>query len=143
MDVFDRLGNILKGMLDTDETVSRGRDPDLTDAWDELDAYLADGKAGDERPRAGASSHAGARAGAGTGAAVRPRPFGLLQDFKNLEVAPDADFETVRKSYTRLLKVYHPDRHAGNSEKQQTATEITKQLNESFRRIKQYLGRTE
>ncbi|TVR58086.1 MAG: J domain-containing protein [Spirochaetaceae bacterium] len=136
MDVFDRLGNILRDMLDTDETVSRNGDSDFTEAWSELDAYLSGG----EEPR---SRTAGGTAGGRNSTGTMHKPRSLLQDYKNLEVGPDADIEAVRKSYTRLLKAYHPDRHAGNSEKQQTATEITKQLNESFRRIKQYLGRTE
>jgi DnaJ-domain-containing protein 1 len=82
----------------------------------------------------------GARARRGEGSqARRPRPpadESLRQDYANLEVPFGADIETVKKSYKTLMMRYHPDKHAGNPEKQRVALEITKKINESFERIR-------
>ena len=46
------------------------------------------------------------------------------------------DIEMVRKSYKSLMLKYHPDKHAGDPQKQRIALEITKKINESFERIR-------
>jgi len=100
------------------------RDPDLRDAWEELDEYMRGGTR--TRGAQGHQSH-------------RPRPpvdESLRQDYANLEVPFGADIETVRKSYRSLILRYHPDKHAGDAEKHRIALEITKKINESFERIR-------
>jgi hypothetical protein len=110
------------------------RDPDLRDAWEELDEYMRGGTAaqGGTGPR-GAEGHQ----------SHRPRPpvdESLRQDYANLEVPFGADIETVRKSYKSLILRYHPDKHAGDPEKHRIALEITKKINESFERIRSRHG---
>jgi hypothetical protein len=137
---IDRLADLLKSLLGGGEGgregVPRGSsphsegpryvDPDLRDAWEELDVFMRGGTGG--------------RADRGEGRqARRPRPpadESLRQDYANLEVAFGADIDTVRKSYKTLMMRYHPDKHAGNPEKQRVALEITKKINESFERIR-------
>jgi hypothetical protein len=105
-------------------------DPDLRDAWEELDDYMRGGTGRRESREQ-------------KGQARKPRPpadESLRQDYANLEVAFGADIETVKKSYKTLMMRYHPDKHAGNPEKQRVALEITKKINESFERIRSREG---
>ena len=147
MDSFiDRLADLLRGLMGDKEQGPGGaprtgagasggshwQDPDLRAAWEELEDYLGSGS--------GSSSRAGDRpAGAGRGHSRQPEPpvdESLRQDFKNLEVPFGSDIETVRRSYKELILKYHPDKFASDPEKQRTALEITKKINESFDRIR-------
>jgi hypothetical protein len=145
---IDRLADLLKSLLGGGaggqetgrEGAARGAsprgdgprsiDPDLRDAWEELDDFMRGGTGTRERRGQG-------------GQARRSRPpadESLRQDYANLEVPFDADIETVKKSYKTLMMRYHPDKHAGNPEKQRVALEITKKINESFERIRNRRG---
>jgi hypothetical protein len=135
--IFDRLGNLLKsfvrddsnGFSDTQKTASG--DPDLQDAWDELDDFL---KNGDDAPPS-----QGPTPGAGTRTSNAPRtPSELTKDYKILEAPFGAPLSLVAKSYKRLLRLHHPDRHATDPAASAKATERTKLLTSSFRRIRQY-----
>jgi curved DNA-binding protein CbpA len=44
----------------------------------------------------------------------------------------------LKKSYKKLLRKYHPDKFSNNPNKLKIATEITKKINESFSRIREY-----
>ena len=140
MDTFiDKLADLLRALLGDGESSSQRRsaggaggssdDPDLREAWDELDDYMKGGtreRASSREPR-------------------RPEPQvdeSLRPDYANLEVAFGADIETVRKSYKSLVLKYHPDKHAGDPEKHRVALEITKKINESFERIRSRQGRS-
>ncbi|MGO9310560.1 MAG: J domain-containing protein [Spirochaetia bacterium] len=152
---IDRLADLLKALLGDGGSSRRGsstegragpgsgeaafRDPDVREAWEELDEYMRGG--------AGARGSAGGRSAEGHGAeehkSRRPRPpvdESLRQDYANLEVPFGADIETVRKSYKTLILRYHPDKHAGDPEKLRIALEITKKINESFERIRSRQG---
>jgi DnaJ-domain-containing protein 1 len=59
--------------------------------------------------------------------------------YANLETPYGADLETVKKAYRNLMKQYHPDKFSGDAEKQKTATEITKRLNEAYQALEKYL----
>ncbi len=133
---FDKLGDFVRSIIsETGHRSSRpagsaggaagpGRsaDPDMQDAWEELDAYLK----GEERARP-------------EPAAPRdPAREALRQDYANLEVPFGASLEQVKKSYRRLLAAYHPDRNAGDPEQLRLATEITKKINVSYRRIEEF-----
>lgn len=141
---IDRLADLLKTLWGTGTdsrpgggsggAESRPRnfiDPDVQAAWEELDEYMRTG----ESPGAGGAAGAGAREGS------RPRTpprvdESLRQDYANLEVPFGADRETVRSSYKRLMLKYHPDKFAGDTEKQKIALEIAKKINQSFQRIR-------
>ncbi len=137
---IDRLAGLLRTLLGDsgaphgrspeDEAGPSGgaafRDPDLRDAWEELDEYM----------RGGTGGHSGRAGGRQWGPPHRPADESLRQDYANLEVPFGADIETVRKSYRSLILRYHPDKHAGDAEKHRVALEITKKINESFERIR-------
>jgi hypothetical protein len=110
------------------------RDPDLRAAWEELEEYMRGGSGGGSAGRTGTTG-----TGSSGGRYRRPEPpveESLRKDFANLEVPFGADIETVRKSYKALVLRYHPDKFAGDPEKQRVALEITKKINESFERIR-------
>jgi DnaJ-class molecular chaperone len=133
--IIDRLGDFLRSVLG-DEEPSRGRpaggqrfvDPDVQEAWQELDDFM---RTGTEPPRQDGAGES--RAGDARRAA---RDEALRQDYANLEVPFGADIETVRRSYKHLILKYHPDKYAGDPQKQKAALEITKKINESFEKIR-------
>jgi len=140
VDTFiDKLADLLRALLGDGESSSQRRsaggaggssdDPDLREAWDELDDYMKGGTGGR------ASSRESRRPEPQVDESLRP-------DYANLEVAFGADMETVRKSYRSLVLKYHPDKHAGDPEKHRVALEITKKINESFERIRSRQGRS-
>jgi DnaJ-domain-containing protein 1 len=127
---FDRLGDFVRSIMN--EHPSRGSrarsdarpgdpDPVVREAWEELDAYLK----GEEKPEPQPLRR------------LDPAIEALRQDYANLEVPVGASFDEVRKSYRRLLAAYHPDRNAGDPQRLRLATEITKKINVSFRRIEE------
>ncbi len=59
--------------------------------------------------------------------------------YANLEIPYGSDLETVKKAYRKLMKQYHPDKFSGDPEKQKTATEITKRLNEAYQALEKHL----
>jgi hypothetical protein len=133
--IIDRLADFLRSVLRDDEQPQSGgrarpaggtryADPDLQEAWEELDDYM---RTGTERQKEQAHGSSQAR---------RPVDEALRQDYANLEVPFGADIETVRASYKRLMLRHHPDRQGGEPEKQRVALEITKKINESFERIR-------
>ena len=121
---FDKLGDLLRSIIQEEpEDNINQKDPDFKAAWEEIDEFL---KTGHNRQPSSANSRP-----------VKdiPVPEGYKQDFINLEVLPTASLEEVRRSYKKLLRKYHPDRHADNPQKQQMATRITQKLNASYQRI--------
>ena len=51
-----------------------------------------------------------------------------------------ATMDQVRQSYRRLMRMYHPDKHTDNADKQRIATEITQKLTEAFMKIREFHG---
>lgn len=129
MDIFDRLGNLIRTIIDDESSGISAedlRDPDQRAAWEELEEYM-------HRD----SGAAGADSGRDPFAAPEQQmPPSLRRDFRNLEVPVGAPLPEVRQAYKRLMAAFHPDRHADNPEKLKTATEVTKKLNQSFQRIR-------
>jgi DnaJ-domain-containing protein 1 len=139
---IDRLAELLRSLFSEDRGARQGRspadgrarqgDPDLQDAWQELDEFMKTGS--NDRARARGSDRAGS--GRASPPPRQPPDESLRQDYANLEVPFGADIETVRRSYKTLMMKYHPDKHAGDPQKQRIALEITKKVNESFERIR-------
>ncbi len=123
---FDWLGDILHSLTNGPSGARRGPqaraqvDPDVREAWEELDRYLKGEQQPPPRPPR-----------------ADPELEALRQDYANLEVPFGAPFDEVRKSYRRLLAAYHPDRNAADPERLRLATEITKKINVSYRRIEE------
>ena len=138
---IDRLAELFKTLFGSESGQTRGADslgrgagsidPDVQAAWEELDEYMRTGTnrsgqdAGRSRPR-----------GPGAGGYSPPADESLRQDYANLEVPFGADIDVVRDSYKRLMLKYHPDKFAGDAEKQKLALEIAKKINQSFQRIR-------
>jgi DnaJ-domain-containing protein 1 len=77
--------------------------------------------------------------------AARPRPATgpdeVRRAYAALEVSFGADFVTVRKSYHRLMRKYHPDRHGQSPEKQKAANEVAQRLSAAYRTLSSHLGK--
>jgi DnaJ-domain-containing protein 1 len=165
MGVFDRLGDVIKSYLnDEDENIfgrtrrerQRGGDPDLDAAFDELNDFLGkdsaqrDGWRGivDEEPgdsAAGDSSyHKGGYGADKSGGAGRTgsgtAPAALRQDFAELGLDLGAPAEDCKAAYKKLLKIHHPDRHAGHPGNMKKATDKSARINAAYDRIEK--GRT-
>lgn len=52
--------------------------------------------------------------------------------YKILELEYGSDFNSIKKSYKKLLKKYHPDLFQNKPEKLKSAQEVTRQINEAF-----------
>lgn len=64
-----------------------------------------------------------------------------LSYYQVLEVPPDASFEQIKKSYRKLMKMYHPDLFRNQPEKHEVALEISRQLNEAYTYFEQKFGK--
>lgn len=167
---FDRLGDVIKNFLDdedehifgTNHQTSSSDDPDLDAAYDELDEFLKTGK----NEKKSESTASGNRSSTGKGRAwsdpyesssggewkpgpTKPTsggvPESLRGDFAELGVPFGADAETCKAAYKKLLKIHHPDRHAGHPGNMKKATEKSSRINASYQRIEHWreTGRTE
>jgi DnaJ-domain-containing protein 1 len=56
----------------------------------------------------------------------------IAQYYAQLEVPYGSDLETVKQSYRRLMRKYHPDLHSGDPEKQKIATELAQALSRAY-----------
>jgi hypothetical protein len=153
MGIFDRLGDVIKSYLhDEDERIFGGgsrqrfsRDPDLDAAYEELNDYLG-GQSAETGQAAGGSS-AGNREQARNGsrrAGENKEPPGpgipesLGPDFAELGLPPGASAEDCKSAYKKLLKIHHPDRHAGHPGNFKKATEKSARINSAYDRIKKW-----
>ncbi len=128
MGIFDRFDSLIRTILDDDGTRTRESppfaDPDERLAWEELESYMRG-----EHQQGTTTSSTGRRS---------EMPASLRRDFRNLEVRVGAPFPEVQRNYKRLMAAFHPDRHSSDPVRLQTATEVTKKLNQSFQRIRAY-----
>lgn len=62
----------------------------------------------------------------------------LRDYYANLEVDYGADMKTVKQSYRRLMRRYHPDNFADDSDMQQLATELTQELSHAYEQIREH-----
>jgi DnaJ-domain-containing protein 1 len=65
----------------------------------------------------------------------------IRKAYAALEIRPGSDFETVRSSYRRLMRKYHPDLHAETPEQQRVATDLTQHLTEAYKTLERHLRR--
>ncbi|MFQ3547204.1 MAG: J domain-containing protein [Termitinemataceae bacterium] len=144
---FDRLGDILKDFLDDDDRSLFGnsrqspiRDPDLDEAYEELDEFLRTGKNTGPRSRHSWSGESNRyhRSTTDSGAysqSTSSVPEVLRKDFEELGLPFGASEEECKAAYKRLLKVHHPDRHAGHPANMKKATEKSARINAAYQRI--------
>ncbi len=114
------------------------KDKDFYEAWEELDDYIRSGRASDKSSGNFSDKSSYRTTGRTRGNTTRGLPEELRQDYLNLETKYGESFDKVKQSYKRLLKKYHPDNFAEDPEKFRIATEITKKLNISYNRIKDF-----
>ncbi|HNY17238.1 MAG TPA: J domain-containing protein [Treponemataceae bacterium] len=115
---FDRLGDLLRDRLSSDE--------DPFEAWDPH---------GGTRRRAGNVQE---RTPPPDRAAPKRRvavPEELIEDFRVLGLLPGESLEDCKTAWRRLLKRHHPDTSAGDPEAEARQSQITRRLTESYRRI--------
>jgi hypothetical protein len=164
--IFDRLGDVIKSYLNDEDGRIFGNDsthpkeggprgdPDLESAWDDLDEFLKgrNGPQGKAQSRSGTDNWGG-RTGdwnsgwskaedressaGGERAGVLP-PEELRPDFTLLGVPFGASPEECKAAYKRLLKLHHPDRHAGHEGNMRKATEKSARINAAYDRIEKW-----
>ncbi|MGF1466888.1 MAG: DnaJ domain-containing protein [Sandaracinaceae bacterium] len=66
-------------------------------------------------------------------------PKSLEQCYANLELAPGASLEELRRSYRRLMRRYDPDKHVDDPEKHAAARELSRELTRAYRRVLDHL----
>jgi DnaJ-domain-containing protein 1 len=77
------------------------------------------------------------RARAGQGSHSHPSTREIENWHRTLEVPIGADFDTIRKSYRRLMAKYHPDKYASDPEKYAAATEVTRKIAGAYNGLKE------
>ena len=137
MSLWDRLGNVLKSYINDvteqipgeDRPRQRYGDDDYDAAYKELDDFL---KGDAPKPRDEPPNVRNAR----------PIPPELKADFAELGLPFGASAESCKEAYKRLLKLHHPDRHAGHAENMRKATEKSARINAAFDRIEKWYKTT-
>jgi DnaJ-domain-containing protein 1 len=136
MGILDRLGNVIKSYLNDDDEKLFGRtggrqqasgNPDLDAAYDELNDFL-------NRKQPGAESFAGGQ----EKRSVNMPPEELRPDFAELGLDLGASAEECKTAYKKLLKIHHPDRHAGHEGNFKKATERSARINAAYDRIEKW-----
>jgi tetratricopeptide (TPR) repeat protein len=61
----------------------------------------------------------------------------LQKYYKTLDVTPDTPWEDIKRAYHDLMKVWHPDRFAGDPRLQKIVEEKTKELTHAFQKIEE------
>ncbi len=118
--ILNRLKDIIRASINEQIDRIRERDTDFDyEAWQQYDKEY-------ERIRKEQASYQPPH---GNGSAKSNQE---MKYYQILEVSPTASFEEIKKSYRRLMKMYHPDMFRNDEEKHQTALEISRQLNEAY-----------
>jgi DnaJ-domain-containing protein 1 len=146
--IFDRLSDVIRSYLNdagpgSSARPSPGRrrgDPDLDAAYEELNDFLGGEKRSFEP--GGASPD---RNGPGKDAGRVTPPESLRKDFVELGLDFGASPDLCKAAYKKLLKLHHPDRHAGHEENMKKATAKSARINAAYDRIERWreTGKTE
>ena len=162
MGIFNRLGSVINSYMNDYESETSARlktsssfsrsdfrhsDPDLDAAYKELNDFLNNrdthtGKKNTEN--AGQYSwkdnetEQDTKTGNTKFAGVKLPPQELREDFDLLGVSFDADRETCKAAYKKLLKIHHPDRHAGHEGNYKKATQKSAKINAAWDRIEKW-----
>lgn len=116
--MFDRLGDILRDRLDSDE--------DPFAAWE---------------PETGKAREAGNARTRTPPPKTRTRPVRisvpkeLERDFLELGLESGASLSSCKKAWKNLLLTHHPDLHANDQAEQERSTKRVARINDSWRRI--------
>jgi len=135
MGIWDRLGSVIKSYVNDEREkvfgktgARRHNDPDLNDAYEELDDFLRGKEASSSfTEKSGNEAEKQKKA--------RPVPDPVRQDFAELGLTPDATAEECKETYKKLLKIHHPDRHAKHDENMKKATDKAARVNAAYDRL--------
>ena len=72
--------------------------------------------------------------------AVSIQDPGLAGYYANLDLPYGADLAAVKAAWKRLMKKYHPDRHAQDPAKRQVANELCAELTRAYRELERALS---
>lgn len=122
MDIWQRFERLVRSWVEVPED----HDQEWHEAWDEIEEFL----------RRDNSNRRGPEAGVGAGGL----PPTIREALADLELEPGATMGAIRSAYRRLLVQYHPDQHAQDAERYQTATEVTRRLTLAYQRLQAYYG---
>ena len=64
----------------------------------------------------------------------------LAAYYANLELPYGADIETVRRSWKRLMKQYHPDMHSTDADKKEVADELCAEFTRAYQELTRALS---
>ena len=139
IDYFDHLGD----RWEHKRTKQHFSDPDVEAAYEELNDYL---KGNSEKKRFDDEINSGKRNFTGnpnTQKNQRPNPTSQIpetikQAFAELGLSPEATPDECKATYKKLLKIHHPDRHAGHEGNMKKATEKSARINSAFDRIEKW-----
>jgi curved DNA-binding protein CbpA len=142
MGIFNRLGSVINSYINDfgNETNSRFKtarenqysDPDLNAAFEELNDFLNNEDNRFEKKRTWREAEAARFA------KIKLPPEELRPDFELLKIPFGADDETCKAAYKKLLKIHHPDRHAGHEGNYKKATERMARINAAWDRIENW-----
>lgn len=148
---FDRLGTLLRSFLDEDSDhlfgsrPSHGHvsDPDLDAAYDELNEFLNSEREQQRKTYTWSDPHenfktSGSRSFGAKSQNQSTIPESLRKDFEELGLPFGAGEEECKAAYKRLLKIHHPDRHAGHPGNMKKATEKSSRINAAYQRIEMW-----
>jgi DnaJ-domain-containing protein 1 len=106
-------------------------------AWSDNQTRNAGNAWSDNRTRSAGGAAGGAWSDGGTRNVNTP-PENLRPDFAELGLPFGAGAEDCKAAYKRLLKLHHPDRHAGHEGNMKKATEKTTRINAAYDRIEKW-----
>jgi DnaJ-domain-containing protein 1 len=146
MGIFDRFGTMINSYFNdySDQTkrsfktsnLHNNYDPDFETAYEELNDFLNNKKSRSEKS---GYEYSGFSSKSDT-SSKDPNlpPEELRDDFEKLGVHFGADTEACKTAYKKLIKLHHPDRHAGHENNFKKATERTARINASWDRINKW-----
>ncbi|MEL7368729.1 MAG: J domain-containing protein [Myxococcota bacterium] len=75
-----------------------------------------------------------------TTAAASSIPAKIQRYYANLELPVGAAADEVKAAYRRLMRRYHPDRHANDPKRAQVATQVAQELRTAYDGLMAYLS---
>ena len=145
MGIFDRLEGVINSYFNdfSSQTTRQFRssgDPDLDAAYEELNDYLnnSGGKNYKQKPQDKYSWKEQEQSTNSAKTSVKLPPEELRADFDCLGVPFGTGFDECKTAYKKLLKIHHPDRHAGHEKNFIKATKRSAAINASWDKIEKY-----
>ena len=140
MGIWSRLGAVVNSYINDmiEEGPSRpfrSKDPDLDAAYEELDDYLNRRERGGSEARNNGNREQNENV---RQSGVKLPPEELRADFACLNAAFGAGADECKAAYKKLLKIHHPDRHAGHEGNFKKATERSAKINAAWDRIEKW-----